>query len=144
MCFDFITRKKEKRKVCCVTCVPLPASSKLGTGQFGCCCFLTVISMPVFPLNGHVLDVPFIYLFNYIFPVCVLYMYVYTCFYVCVHVCLYVCIRRPRVDVRSHPLLLFHLIRRSRLSQSNPELTNMAVLASQLALESLQLLRLEL
>lgn len=35
-------------------------------------------------------------------------------------------------DVKSHPPSLLHLIRRIRLSQSNPELTDMAGLASPL------------
>ena len=73
------------------------------------------------------------------------------CACLCMHVCVCVCrgyctcMWRPRADVGSHPPSHFHLIHRGRVSQSNPELTDMASLAGQFALEMpcLWLLRIE-
>lgn len=44
------------------------------------------------------------------------------------------CTWRPEVGIGSHPLSLFHLTPHHRVSQSNPELVNMASLASPLSL----------
>ena len=55
----------------------------------------------------------------------------------CLHVCMCMdcaCMRRLRVDVWSYLPACFLLIHRGRLSQSNPECTDMANLAGQLAL----------
>lgn len=53
-------------------------------------------------------------------------MHGFTC--VCAHTCGFECMSRPGIEVRNHPHWFFNFILWGRVSHSNPELTNMAVL----------------
>lgn len=65
--------------------------------------------------------------------------------YICVHVCvlitadLYMYVWRNKVDTENCSELVFHLPYQGRVSQSNPELPDMASLTTQLVLEILHL-----
>lgn len=86
------------------------------------------------------LHVPFIYIFMYMWCVCV---FIYVCMrmYVCVCMCVacvwaHICtcesmhLEAPWLN---NPGFLFHLMHWARISQSNPEFTDIASIASQLA-----------
>lgn len=70
--------------------------------------------------------------------VCMCVWALHVCICICVneHVYRCVCMQKPEVAVKIYLPVLFHLILRDKISQSNPELADTVSLGSQLALEN--------